>query len=416
MNTHNKLAAALLMTLLLGACQDDNQTTLAESFSTARLNSPIGADFSPQTLSSPSGTGLNASRDAVEFISPLSGAYQASSPSSQQLLSDEYWFSVSGADLNRGVGLNLTQGGAVIRIAPRADMSSGALYHAEPIAPETLQLQAPKGAQIPNLVRSMADSQALASAGMNDDSSALLLSPAAPAGEYRLKSRTTLDSRGQYLVNVKEKGSPYKLHLSNPMSAELGSEALALNLSLDGVDSTLHTRARIRHAGEEYPVAISGDDGQRQLEVPQTLGREISAELSEILIDVEASGADVTVKRTIKSAVRLYSPSGRIQQDVVVKRQQGTPVAVIFQLELAGAGRFEASAVVTGIDASGNEVAIHRTQAAAWLDGSGTLALPLSRELIEQSGLKPPFQLRELKLADQGQMATLSYQDRALTL
>ncbi|WP_372871445.1 DUF4785 domain-containing protein [Shewanella sp.] len=418
MNKHNKLAAAVLMALLLGACQNDD-ASVAETFSiqTTSLSAPISSDFAPMQVQAPTSAGINTSRDAIGFVAPLSGEYQSKLPqTSQSLASNEYWFSVSGEELNRGVNLNVTQGGAVIRIAPRADMSSGALYHANPISPEQLELQAPKGAKVPNLVRSMASSEALATAGMTDNSSALLLSAAAPAGNYRLSTRQPLDSRARYLVNVKEKGSPYNLTLSSPMLVSTNSGSVELALGLDGMSGNINTNVRLKQGDTELQLAQEQQGDKLMLRLPDNLSADAPMGLSELVIDVTASDGDRTVRRTIKSAFKLYAPSARISPEVETQWHDGIPVGLNLSLELADAGRFAASAVLTGTDANGNEVAILRTEAAAWLEGNGSLTLPLSKEIIATSGVSAPFHVRELELKDQGQMARLSFQDRALSL
>jgi hypothetical protein len=58
-----------------------------------------------------------------------------------------------------------------------------------------------------------------------------------------------------------------------------------------------------------------------------------------------------------------------------------------------------------------------RTQAANWLTPeSSKLKLMFDPKLIQASGLQPPFELNELDLQDQGQMARLSFQANALVL
>lgn len=419
MHKHNKLAAAVLMAMLLGACQDGSQSGTEEAIGvqTFTLNAPISSDFGPSRVQAPVTAGINTSHDSIGFISPMSGEYQSKLPqTSQSLVSNEYWFSVSGKELNQGVGLSLSQGGAVIRIAPRADMSSGALYHADPISPEQLQLVAPKGAQVPNLVRSMADSEALASAGMTDNSSALLLSAAAPAGEYRLKSATAVDERALYLVNVKEKGSPYELKLAAPMLVSSGSDSLELAMGVSGDVTAISANARLKQGDTQQSLALTYEGDKLRLSMPDDLQPSSALGLSELVIDVEARVGNTQLRRTIKSAFKLYAPSARITPEVNTQWQNGLPAALELSLELADAGRFAASAVLTGTDADGREVAILRSESAAWLDGSGTLKLDFSEELIRSSGLGAPFHVRELELKDQGQMARLSFQDKALSL
>lgn len=418
MMTHNKLAAAVLMSLMLSACQGENSQDNADALGVQVVQlSPLSTgDLGFSQVQAPVTQGLNSRREDIQFVSPMSGEYQPRQWQSSQLVaSNEYWFPVSGEALNQGIPLTISQGGAVIRLAPRADMSSGALFHAPAIEPTSLELSAPKGAQVPDLVRSMANAEALASAGMKDDSSALLLSSAAPAGEYRLKVRSAVDPRSQYLVNVKEKGSPLVLHLRAPMGLSLG-QSLAGSLTLDGLGQLSTAKARLRQGTQELPLPLTLENGAFSAAMPDGFEPGSAAALSELLIDVQSRVDGIAVKRTIKTAFKHFAPSGRVLPDAQVQWQGETPVAVTFDLELADAGRYALSAVLTGTDSNGKEVAIHSSEAARWFEASNSLTLPLSRELIERSGLKAPFQIRELELKDQGQMATLSFQDKALQL
>ncbi|MBO6226249.1 MAG: DUF4785 domain-containing protein, partial [Shewanella sp.] len=96
---------------------------------------------------------------------------------------------------------------------------------------------------------------------------------------------------------------------------------------------------------------------------------------------------------------------------------KGLPNQINFELSVAEAGRFGLSGTLTGTNAEGQKVAILRTQAANWLTPeSPKLKLMLDPKLIQASGLQPPFELNELELQDQGQMARLSYQAKALIL
>ena len=56
-------------------------------------------------------------------------------------------------------------------------------------------------------IHSLADPQALATAGLTDDSSALIMSSSAKPGKYQLEVSAPLAAKSSYLVNVKEKHS-----------------------------------------------------------------------------------------------------------------------------------------------------------------------------------------------------------------
>ncbi|MCD8552273.1 MAG: DUF4785 family protein [Shewanella xiamenensis] len=142
-----------------------------------------------------------------------------------------------------------------------------------------------------------------------------------------------------------------------------------------------------------------------------------NAGLSEIEVTVQTQVDGRPVQRTVKTAFKSYVNSASIKPEVLTVWDKGVPNQVNFELNVAEAGRFGLSGVLTGTNAEGQKVAIMRTQAATWITPeSPKLKLMFDPTLIQASGLQPPFELNELELQDQGQMARLSFQANALVL
>ncbi len=90
---------------------------------------------------------------------------------------------------------------------------------------------------------------------------------------------------------------------------------------------------------------------------------------------------------------------------------------VALGVEVAAPGRYDVRGVVYGRDATGQARPLALAQSAAWLDaGRGELALDVDAGLIAKSGLAAPFELRDVRLMDQGRMGLLQRQEVALTL
>jgi hypothetical protein len=430
MSQFTKVASILALTGLLAACQENEVQDAKDAQSVAikglSLSAPQSNDIQGGDIASPKLPPINTSGDYVSFITPLGGSYTPSVPVTlQSRQSDEYWMTVSGAELNAGVTLPVSQASSVIRIAPRGDLSSGGLQHAAPIAPEHISLYSKdaKGAHR-NLVKSLADPQALATAGLDDDSSALIMSASAKPGQYKLKVTQRLSASARYLVNVKEKGSPNSLTLNAPAAIEASAAHIDLDLSLsqrdaDQSDAGLAPKASMKHAsGEMVALKMRPFEDRWQLLLPENLPMpDSNAGLSEIEVEVTARVDGKTVRRSVKTAFKPYVNSARIEPQVQSQWRDGLPQSLEFTLELQEPGRLALSAVLTGTDSQGHTQAILRTQAAAWVTPEqNRLLLRLDPELIAKSGLKPPYALKELELKDQGQMARLSYQADALIL
>lgn len=435
LRTLSKAVSLVILAGLLGACQDESTTPEPQKEASPlyakglTLSAPTDSDLVDTHIASPTVAPINTSTDYVSFITPLYGEYQASQPVLEQASqSDEYWLNVTGAELNAGVQLNLSQAGSLVRIAPRGDVSTGALMHADAVAPERVQIQrigqTPQGKNASpqateSLVKSLVSADALASAGLADDSSALQMSEKATAGEYRLQVSQPLVAKANYLVNVKEKGSPYQLSIKAPSAIAADAQTVGVKLALSQSDNQFAPQAKLKQAdGTEQALAMVKQGDEWQALVPADLPLASSnAGLSEIEVTVKTQVDGRPVQRTVKTAFKSYVHSASIKPEVLTVWDKGVPNQVNFELDIAEAGRFGLSGVLTGTNAEGQKVAIMRTQAATWLTPeSPKLKLMFDPTLIQASGLQPPFELNELELQDQGQMARLSFQANALVL
>ncbi|MFB2680363.1 DUF4785 domain-containing protein [Shewanella mangrovisoli] len=435
LRTLSKAVSLVILAGLLGACQDESTTPEPQKEASPMyakgltLSAPTDSDLVDTNIAAPTLAPINTSTDYVSFITPLYGEYQASQPVLEQASqSDEYWLNVTGAELNAGVQLNLSQAGSLVRIAPRGDVSTGALMHADAVAPERVQIQrigqTPQGKNASpqateSLVKSLVSADALASAGLADDSSALQMSEKATAGEYRLQVSQPLVARANYLVNVKEKGSPYQLSIKAPIAIAADAQTLGVKLALSQSDNQFAPQAKLKQAdGTEQALAMVKQGDEWQALVPADLPLASSnAGLSEIEVTVQTQVDGRPVQRTVKTAFKSYVNSASIKPEVLTVWDKGVPNQVNFELNVAEAGRFGLSGVLTGTNTEGQRVAIMRTQAATWLTPeSPKLKLMFDPTLIQASGLQPPFELNELELQDQGQMARLSFQANALVL
>lgn len=426
-----KLASILAILGTISACQDDPQTNTPEpqavTLKGLALSAPQAQDMVSGEIASPTFAPINQNQDYVSFVAPISvNLDELNLQQTQTRISDEYWMTVSGRELNQGIALTISQSSSVIRIAARGDISSGALIQADAISPKNIQLIAPTDSNmsIPEatLIRSLVDSEALATAGLVDDSSALIMSASAKAGQYQLKVNQSLIADAQYLVNVKEKNSPYQLSLSTPSTVEQQTQQLTLDIALSESTDSYTPTARLKRAnGETTALKMTYSGGQWQAELPEELidtsTDKAQVALSEIQVDVITKVNGKPVRRTVKTAFKPYVNSAKILPQVQSQWHDALPQALIFDLDIAKEGRFGIKGILVGTDTTGQQQAILQTQAAAWLTPEmHQLRVPLDPAIIKASGLTAPFELKALELQDQGQMARISYQAHALTL
>ncbi|BAJ00737.1 DUF4785 domain-containing protein [Shewanella violacea] len=428
MKNYPLMLVTLAISTLLAGCQDETTTkapdTQATSVKQVSLSAPQLGDFSVTEVTEPQLPPINSSRESLSFISVPTKTFTISPPSdSHSSTSDEYWTTVTGAELNRGISLAISQASSIIRISPRADLSSGFLMHSQAISPHKIQLinlDEKSGASKSSAnIHSLVDPQALATAGLTDDSSALTMPSNAKPGKYQLKVSEPLGAKSSYLVNVKEKHSPYQLKLTSKFRVSSQSRSLDFNISLTNSDQQLRPTASLKHSDGSYlALKLVSDNGQWQAQLPESLTRPSSnLGLSEIQINMQTRVNGIQVIRTVKTAFKQFVPSAKIQQQVNTRWLEGVPVSIDFTLDIAEEGRFSLSGYLTGSDASGQDRTILKTESANWLTlDNSSIQLKLDPKLVKQSGLSAPFKLMGLELKDQGQMARLSYQQEALIL
>lgn len=418
----------ILLSLFLTACQDEATTTTPtadiQSFTDASLSTPQIGDIHVTEVEAPQLPPINTNKAFISFISVPAEKLNITPPTNMHVsTSDEYWTTVSGAELNNGIKLSISQAASVIRVSPRADTSSGALIHSDTIAPDNIQLFNLDHQSAVNksssYIHSMADPDELATAGLTDGSSALTMSASAKPGQYQLKVSQPLSAGSSYLVNVKEKHSPYQLSLRNQYNLSSQSKTLNFDLSLTNSDEKLTPQASWKHSsGQHLSLNVTSINGQWQATLPNGLPMPTSnAGLSEIQIDIQTKVNGLDVVRTVKTAFKQFVPSAKFEKQVKTRWQGGVPEDITLTLSIAKPGRFAVSAYLTGTDANGQDQSILKTESANWLSmDDSTISLKLDTQLITQSGLTPPFKLQRLTLNDQGQMARLSYQQDALSL
>ncbi|BDY04952.1 DUF4785 domain-containing protein [Ferrimonas sp. YFM] len=389
-----------VIALVVSGCgSEDNSST------TATLQLP------EQSLSDSAAEPLPVSRDAVSYAQLWDGISPVTQTVQQQV-SDEYWTEVSGAELNRGVALPLSQGGSLIRVAPRWNLDTGTPIKGESVVPSSIELRpvGDKQAQ-PNLVESMADADALATAGIDDGSSALVLSASLKPGAYRLKVNQSLMADAKYLVHVKEKHSPWTLSLASPARVAAEQTSLPVELTLSGSDDAeiVERTASLRlSTGENIELAFSGSEGQPTLAVSgQTLPLPGVAP-DELVVTSLRRVDGQEVKRTVKTAVKRVSRTLSLAPQITSHWGRHTLESLELKVQASAQGRYQITLWLEGTDSSGNWAPAYQLQAARWLEpGQHAWQLPLVPDLLAKQGLTPPYRLATLTLTDQSRMAPL---------
>lgn len=382
-------------------------------------------DLAATTLAVPTAdkAGPTVSHDAVRFAWPVAAdAALDPAPTLATATSREYWLTLDAADLRAGIEIPTTANAALIRVNP---VAGEAALKTGRLEPTTFEVVDPKGVVHRNgaAMDRIADSDQLKAAGapFADGTVAFRIRPQLGAGTFVLRAPAIpLSDHRTFVVHVFDQGSPYELRAATSADAFLLGDRLTADLALDGASRLAKAEveaALISPSGLRTPLPVdwTGEAGT-SLEALLDRADSLTDGLWELHARIAAVADGLPVRRDVRVAFAVSVPTARFDGRVEVQRADGG-LGIDLGLETAAAGRYETRGMLWGTDAAGELRPLAVVDSAAWLEpGHGTLRLEADDALIAGSGLGAPFELRDLRLMDQGRMGLLHRQQRALRI
>lgn len=382
------IARAVLGALLAGiagiatAAQPD---TVATTLSNARLAGDADMDRAP-----------------AQFAWAVTEAAEGAAPFLAE--SREFTTEIDADTLAKGWRAPLSAPGAVLRITP---LPADPKARARPAALEFDALQfTAAGAKFAarDAVANHADATALQGQGMPmpDGSVAFKLKPTLGSDVTIAIAKATAP---RYLVHVYEPESTEVLALGATRSTVLAGQALDAELELDSTHGKALGRVTgllVAPDGRTEPVSFAkSGNAARTVVVPESASG--TPGLWEL--HVFATSSDGTVQRDARTAFAVAVPRARTSGATrIATTREGVRVDV--NVTVAGASRYDASAMLFATNAEGASVPAAMAHSAAWLEpGQRTLSLNVPMALLAERGLHAPFTLRSLTLTDQSQQA-----------
>jgi len=375
-----------------------------------KWNAPVAADQSLlQKSASVDAPIINDNREPVVFSYPI-GADQVLdfSPPVHTEKSRQYWLDSTGDKLATGVKLPLTGGETVIRISP---LSAG---KAVSLNAGQVQLQA-GGKVVPLDV--FADAQSVKRTGVPFPANTVAFKAHLPPGKAVLKV-TGLGDKVPVVVHVFEPESSQVLELATSKATFSANEAIQVIAAVRDGQSTQDARWQGyislpdgRVAGELKFTRRADGRFQASLPVSELTG------LANGLWTAHVFAANDKVMRDAQTAFAVNLPvagfTGRLEARL---DKTGSP-QVRIGINVAREGRFEVSGILFGHDANGKAEPFAVAQSAAWLpSGKQSLDLPIDAGLLASSGLKAPFEIRQVQLKDQSRLAPVQTVVEGITL
>lgn len=348
-------------------------------------------------------------RAPLQFVQVLA-ADAALDPAPQPFLAEsrEYWQRVDGMRLREGYALALTAPGAVILVSPGPG--------ADPLRREQFALASNgRGVDFGSATETLVDAEALHQAGM--EVAAGSIGFRLRDGHERNAVLQVNGARGDYVLHVLEPRSAQVLsarstrdtvHAGAPVEFEL---ALAGGARFDGAMGLL-----AGPDGTVVEVAFSADGAGRRGRA--VLPAQVTAQpgLWELRATVAALDGERAFQRDVRVALAVVAPTARLGGEVVAgpgSRGQGRTLDVA--VEVGTAGRYELRTVLYGTDAGGHRVPMAELHSAAWLE-PGQRSLRLNLPVAARAAARAPYELRDLRLTDQGAVALLERRAFALVL
>jgi hypothetical protein len=319
--------------------------------------------------------------------------------------SDEYWLEVSGMQLNLGIKLDVSHPGALIRLSGKKTNDVSVV---ESIAIDPQQIEISKGKEtLENAFSQKVSKQQFASANIFPNSSAVKLQEHIGRGQFSLKVTQPLNDNERYLVNVKEKGSEYGLTLSVPTQTLFAKQALTFDMAMHNSKGQLTfntNKAFIKTpTGMILPVKTKLVEGKQSIKLPDVSATNSRGELFELHISSQVNDKGLTIRRSSKVAFAIAQPTAKMTGKVNVETTHAK-----VELNVASEGRYEISAVVSGINLKGKPEAVMLSRSAYYLQpGEQNAKLIFDESLLKNLNVLPPYSLSQLRLVDQSRMALL---------
>lgn len=334
----------------------------------------------------------NVERERVEYIWPQVMTDAVLIAPEQQVQSDEYWQTISGAELNRGVKVYVT-GDALVRLAPKVHYQSGAPQVATDLNVDELSFTQADGndAQISLL----AAQEQMRIAGFSDGSVAMKVANQTTQPLF-LRSAGGVSSDAEYLLHVKEKGSPYQLSFILPSHHNNGQSTLNVEANLNQQNLlALTTRVNVIAPSGELIAASFNNDKVIMDSAPTEYGARNG--LYQVELHTLGNVGGKLVKRSAKLPFINIAKTAEIVDFSISD-------AVYINLNVAESGRYNLLATLQGTNKQGQKVRLQTAEVAEFHEHRTNVTMPFELEKFRDFS---DFELVDIKLTDQSRLMTL---------
>jgi hypothetical protein len=356
---------------------------------------------------------VNNEQQAVKFHYSLLGSEPLSDNNQGYLAeSKQYWLNTTASKLGQGIQLPVTSDLAVIRINPLNPSTSSKSLNQQDIVinqfDQTLTVDV------------FANSEQLKATGMPVSDHTVALKVRTQPGMLTLSMPTatkSLTKGDTFVVHVFEPNSDYSLQLKTSQQQYAANQLITVNsqmLSQQGAHQ-MSIQGYITQPNGKKVADLNFQphkNGDYQASTDQLTGQSLAHGLWEIHTVASSNINGLKVMRDVSTAFALSLPTARINQQMAVNNH-----VLKLGLDVAVAGRYELSGVLSGINNQGEKQPIAMLMSAAQLNkGQVALNLDLPQDLIHQSGFKGPFVVDHINLKNQSLMVPVQQLSSSIQL
>jgi hypothetical protein len=395
----NKYISALALSVLSAAAQ------------AASLLAPGAHDQIPAALAHTQAPGASAlERTPVRVSHALDASATIDLTTKPYLAqSREFWSDVGESELRGGVKFTTTAPGALIRLSPQGGAGAALDPAGVLIRSSGKNLRADEAG-------AAADTKALRAAGMDvtEGTLAMRLSPTVGQGQLEIAAP---HAQGRYLVHVFDPNSAVVLGFGADHDTVLVGSTITFRAGIDGRE--LKHASGLVTAPDGYSADLKfspNTDGSFSARFTPDAAHAIGPQLWEAHVFTAATVGKLGVLRDAKTAFAVSAPTARFA-GAAESHSDASGVHVTFDVEAGAASRFQLSGVLYGTAGDGTMRAAALGQSAAWLEvGTGQLALSFDTDVVAASGLRAPFEVRDLRLVDQATMGLIERREHGLVI
>ena len=380
----------------------------------ARLLPAQSGDLVPaQVVDASRVAAADLERAPVQFFHPVPADEALSSlHAPHHAESREYWQQIDGAQLRDGYALALTSPGAVVMISPGVD--------ARPLHRDQLAIiSAGRSLAADEASQTLADAAALRQAGMDVNPGTLAFKlRAGVEADARVR---IADAEGRYVLHVLEPESRDVLRAQASVDTVHAGGELGVRIALDGGASIDAINAMlVSPDGQTFDLDFARGSRKGTAEFTGTVRAPAQVQAQPGLWDVRATVAgndgQRAFQRDVRTAVAVVAPTARLDGSASVHVMRTGGMDTTFGVEVGAPGRYEVRAVLYANSAKHDAmVPVGIAYSANWLQ-AGSQALTLNWPESVLGEFSAPYELRDLRLTDQGSVAILERRSQALLI